>query len=340
MKPTVEAMLCDSGTEKDLDDPLKAASLKFDGTRVWLGKIENEPFIINRKNIEYTDRLIEIAEVLKAMPYEDFIIDGEAVYYDEQGRSLFEGSQRRCSTQDMNKQREYRVKYPLVIESWDVVQIDGKDLRNNTWQSRDYLLQQLIRDNKQDTIRYVDNVFENKRDYFEKVVARGEEGLILKDVNSRYVGDRSTSWLKVKKWYSERCKVVGYTDGTGSRNNLFGSLILARADDQGILRYCGKVGSGFNAAEVRHIHQMLANKTTEAGVDARDANDKPIPYTPVDTTLEITVKFFESSKNGVFRFPSILKDKQGNNQIHYNDPTIKAVPKAMDLKSLLESLSK
>lgn len=73
-------------------------------------------------------------------------------------------------------------------------------------------------------------------------------------------------------------------------------------------------------------------------IDARNATGKPVPYTPVDIALEVTVKFFETSKNGVFRFPSMVKE-DGRNLIHYGADTIKAKGQS-DLKSLLESLEK
>jgi len=349
MKPNVEVMRCESGTEEELGNPNTAASLKFDGTRIWAGNVEGKGFIINRMNVDYTDRLPELVEVIETLP-ENVILDGEAVWYNEAGRSIFEGSQRRCATQDMNKQRQYRIQYPLVIETWDIVELDGKDLRNMTWQSRDYLLSELLKESVQirggvripNVVRYVPNYFgEDQQTLFDKAVEMGEEGVIVKDVNSPYVGKRSRSWRKVKKFYHERVKVVGFTEGSGTRDNLWGSLILARPDDQGILRYCGKVGSGFDMAEVRNISKILnAGELDNIEVDARDSTDKQIPYTPVNVPTEITVRFQESTKNGVFRMPSVSKDKQGNNLIHYNDPTIKATPKAMSLKDMLEGMSR
>lgn len=337
---TVEAMLCESGSEKDLDNPLLAGEIKYDGTRIWAGKDSGTPFVINRKNIEYTNRLPEIIEALNGISSEDFIFDGEAVHYDREGRTNFTGSQRRCSTEDPNKQRELRPKYPIIMESFDLVRLDGKDISDYTWETRKQLLKDLLQESRQKHINYAQHTITNKRKLYEEAVERGEEGLILKEVNSRYIGKRSSSWLKVKKWYSERCKVVGYTEGSGSREDKFGSLVLAKLNDDGYLEYCGKVGSGFNYAEVKHLSRLLRENIIENNpVEATDSTDKPFDYTPVDSPFEVTVKFYETSKNGVFRFPSMLKDKQGNNLIHYDSKIEgKVAPKQMGLEALLKSL--
>lgn len=341
MKPTVEAMLCESGTEKDLDSPNTAADVKLDGTRIWYGKKEGMPFVINRRNVDYTDRLIDVIEALDGIASEDFILDGEACVY-EGGRTIFEYSQRRCATKNPTKQAMYILKYPLVVETFDIVHLDGKDVRNYTWQSRRQMLEDLLKESLQRTIRPVAVAYgEDKRKMFEEATARGEEGVVLKALHSPYLGKRSRFWLKVKKWYKELCRVVGYTEGSGKRDNLFGSLILAKPDDLGRLVYCGKVGTGFNDAEIRHIAGLLKAAEIETGmITARNASGKPILYTPVDIPLEVTVKFFETSKNGVFRFPSMLKEN-GKNLIHYNSDTIKAHPdQQTDLKLLLEKLSR
>uniref|UniRef100_A0A6M3LTS5 Putative DNA ligase domain protein n=1 Tax=viral metagenome TaxID=1070528 RepID=A0A6M3LTS5_9ZZZZ len=342
MKPIAECMLCESGTEKDLDSSNTVSEVKYDGTRVWAGKKEGEAFVINRNNVDYTDRLTDVTEALEGIPSEDVIFDGEAVVY-ENGRTVFEYSQRRCSTQSQSKQAVYQLKYPIIVETFDIVHLDGKDLRNYTWQSRRQLLDDLLEESLQRSIRPSRVAYgEDKRRMFDEAIARGEEGVILKALHSPYIGKRSRLWLKVKKWYQELCRVVGYTEGTGKRDNLFGSLILAKPDDSGRLVYCGKVGSGFNDSEVRHIAGLLKAGETEAGlVTVRDASGKPIMYTPVDIPLEVTVKFFESSKAGIFRFPSMMKDDQERNLIHYNSSTIKASPgQQTGLKKLLEGLSR
>ncbi|KKN44927.1 hypothetical protein LCGC14_0688050 [marine sediment metagenome] len=350
VKPTAECMLASKGSEKDLRRPNTAGEKKLDGTRIWAGKAKGAPFVINRKNVDYTDRLPEIVAALNEIPSDDFTIDAEACVY-ENGRTIFTLSQRRCSTLDPGKQAEYRLKYPLVIETFDIVYLDGEDLRNHTWQSRRRVLEKLLKDPKQSFIRPTVVVYtvEDKLKMWDDVVARGAEGMMVKALHSPYLGDaegkkRTRFWLKVKKWNQERCRVVGYTAPTpgGKRDGFFGSLMLAKPDDLGRLVYCGKVGTGFSDAEVKHIFNLLREVEIETGlVRARDSNNKAIRYTPVDISLEVTVKFQETTPRGVFRIPSMVKDKHKKNLIHYNSSTVQGHPgQQTDLRALLEKIAK
>jgi len=326
-------MLCESGTVKHLDDPNWIAELKADGTRILLGKEDDDTYwIYNRKQIEYTNRLPELIDAAKSIPAGNFILDGEACWFDENGRTLFEGSQVRCSTENANKQRIAQLKYPIVMLAFDVLHVDGRNIENWPIEERKNLLDDLLKGTPP-AIKSLPYTITGKRELYNELTARGEEGLIIKRLGSKYERRRSQNWLKVKRWYSERVKVVGYTEGTGKREKYFGSLILARPDDDGHLVYCGKVGSGFNDAEVKNIYKQLsAVKIEQKPVDTDD------PYQPVKTPLEISVKFYETTSGGVFRFPSILKDNRGTNQIHYDGGTIDAKPKPRDLLDLFRQL--
>ena len=238
----------------------------------------------------------------------------------------------RCSTENREKQRIARLKYPIVMLTFDVLQLDGRNIEHYPLLQRKQLLHDILKATPSE-IRALPWTITEKRQLYEELVARGEEGLILKRLGSRYEqGRRSPSWMKVKKWYMERCKVVGYTEGTGKREQFFGSLILARPDSEGYLRYVGKVGTGFNNAEISRIFNILReNQVDNVLVQSPD------PHQPVEAELEVTVKFYETTDEGVYRFPSVLKDR-GVNQIHFGGATIETKPRPMDLKSLLESL--
>ena len=338
----MELMLCETGSEKDLDNPLMAAELKADGTHVMAKKADGKIRVFGRPKKtgipEYTDRLPDLIESLEVLSASSFEIVGEAVVYDENNRTWFEGSQRRCSTQDPAKIRLYQAQYPIILLAFDITELDGKDTTGYTYQSRKEMLLDLIEETPQTHVEWLPHVVDNKRDYYNNVIAQGEEGVILKRLNSTYERRRSKSWLKVKKWDAERLKVVGFTEGTGDRASTFGSLVLAKLEDDGSLRYRGKVGTGFNDIEVMKLYTLLT-----ANVADVTKIITPEPYTPVELPLEVTVKFFEETKNHVIRFPSMLKDERGKNMIHY-ESTIEGKSqktiKQRDLKALLESLTK
>jgi bifunctional non-homologous end joining protein LigD len=330
-------MLCQSGGIKLLDDDTLIGELKADGTRIWLIKADEQFYIFGRPRKgedppNYTEKLTEVIEAAKMIPAGNFILDGEAVWFNRD-RTVFKGSQIRCSTDISAKQKAARLKYPVVMLVFDALSVDGKNIENWAIEDRKLLLEDLLRLTPP-TIRPLDYTVTEKRELFEEVVARGEEGLIVKRLGSRYErGRRSPSWLKVKRWYSERVRVVGYTEGTGRRAKFFGSLILAKVDDQGFLRYCGKVGSGFDNAELRKVFRVLREHEI-----AEELVETPDPHQPVKVDLDITVKFYETTEGGVFRFPSVLKDSRGVNQIHYDGTTLQGRPRPRDLKSLLEML--
>lgn len=327
-------MLCQSANQDKLDDPTFGAELKADGTHIRLTKSDERIRIFGRPKDsgipEYTSKLTELIDAAVTIPAANYEIVGEAVVYDENGRTWFEGSQRRCSTEDQAKQMLYKAKYPVVLLAFDLTELDGKIITSYPWEKRKELLDDLLRSSRQKPIQYLPHTFD-RRAFFKEVTDRGEEGVILKKVGSPYIRTRNDFWLKVKKWYTERCLVVGYTDGTGTRERYFGSLILAQADDSG-LKYVGKVGTGFNKGEIRHLSEIL--KAHRADVGKVNADED---YHPVDLSMEVTVKFYEMSKNGVFRFPSMLKDDQDRNFIHY-EQTIKGRPQQLSLKDMLQQV--
>lgn len=342
----IRPMLCQTGTQRDLQDPNKAAELKLDGTRAWIIKKDEETGIFGQPrsrgvSSDYTNRLLEVRDAIAGIPAGSFIIDAEIVYFNEKGRSIFKGSQKRCSTQDPIKQREYMKTWPIQALAFDLIYLDGKELHNFTWETRKQLLQDLLSESLLHGIVALPHTIDGKQELYNKAVARGEEGVIVKGLRSRYEEDRrSSSWLKVKHWNTEKCKVVGYTEGSGKRAEYFGSLILAQPGPDGRLRYVGKVGSGFDNAEIRKIFKILrASEIESLPVDARDSTNRRVDYTPVNVALEIEVRFQETSERGVFRMPSVLKDERGNNQIYYDSKTIIAKPRPRNLKDMLKELT-
>jgi DNA ligase-1 len=76
-----------------------------------------------------------------------------------------------------------------------------------------------------------------------EVIAKGGEGVMLRDPESKYEGKRSDKLLKVKKFDDAEATVIGHEKGTGRCSGMLGALRVK--DDHGIFF---KIGSGFNDA--------------------------------------------------------------------------------------------
>lgn len=279
------------------DERYYRISVKFDGTRVKVVKENGQVTLINRHRIIYTSRLPELVEAAKAIKG-DFILDGEVVWINPvTGQTEFTPSQRRCSTQDWAKIYLLQKRYPVTLEVFDIMKLNGEDLTKRRYLERKEILADLLAGTPP-TFQYVEHSFDLEKKWEEEVVKRGEEGLILKDVNAPYEYERSYKWLKIKYWKPpEVCDVVGYTPGKNARSSFFGSLVLAQ---NGKFRGC--VGSGFNDWELRQIKDLF--------VDAKKVA-KPFDigedYVAVGVNLKVEVKYYKHTDKGIMRFPIFCK---------------------------------
>ena len=86
----------------------------------------------------------------------------------------------------------------------------------------------------------------------------GWEGLIAKRADGPYRSGRSRDWLKLKCVAQQEFVIGGYTDPSGSRAGL-GALLVGYHDD-GVLRFAGRVGTGFDEKTLRQLASMLADR--------------------------------------------------------------------------------
>lgn len=264
---------------------------KYDGTRVLIIKKAGRVKLQNRLGIDYTNRLTEFVEAAQRLDG-DFVLDGEAVYINPSGRVEFTPCQRRCATQNLGAQMFLRRRYPLVFKAFDITMLNGVDVAYLPYIERKALLSKVVPAGG--TIEYVPFRVDVKG-FFEEVKARGDEGIIIKLVDSRYeAGERSFNWLKIKNWKEEVCRVVGYTPGKNARSPFFGALVLATEDGE----YRGCVGSGFNEWVLRRLKDMFTSAPKTAS-----PFDIGEPYTAVNVDLKVEVQYYKATEEGVLRFP-------------------------------------
>jgi len=176
-----------------------------------------------------------VLDSLKLLAVEYIVLDGEIVALDEKGRSSFQ------LLQDY-KSSEQGV--PLVYYVFDLLFVDGKDLRKEPLSARRKLFANIVK-KAPPNIRLSEGLQGSKEDLLRVAQEFGLEGLVAKRLNSVYEsGRRSGAWVKFKLTKSQEFVIGGYTLPEGGRK-YFGSLLVGyQSPDE--LVYAGRVGTGFS----------------------------------------------------------------------------------------------
>ncbi|MCA1245751.1 DNA ligase D [Massilia sp. MS-15] len=266
--------------------------VKFDGYRM-LARVEGGTVrLITRNANDWTDRLQPLHEELVRMGLPDGWYDGEIVVHDAQGKPNFGLLQLAFDgvrTAD------------IVYFLFDAPYCNGYDLRDVPLVERRAALEQVLKKAKSDKVRFS---AEFGTDPDQLVVAAckiGLEGVIGKRRDSRYVERRSPEWIKLKCGLRQEFVIGGFTDPKGSRKGV-GSLLLGTYDREGVLRYAGNVGSGFNHASLMDLKERL---------EALRSDDSPFPpravpgrqHHWVKPVLVAEVSFSEWTSTGAVRHP-------------------------------------
>ena len=218
--------------------------IKFDGHRIQGHLIEGRPALITRNGHDWTHRMPALAEALTRVPANHLIVDGEIIIPDSKGRSDHDALKEALGAG--------RQSHRFVFYLFDLMHLDGFDLRAAPLFDRKRVLAELIRDVGQ-PILYSDHLEEKGEIMYEHACKIGLEGVISKRMDAPYRSGRTESWIKVKCVKRETFAIVGYTP---EGNGLVGALHLARKEGGG-LTYVGKVGMGWSMKQSAELRQRL-----------------------------------------------------------------------------------
>jgi bifunctional non-homologous end joining protein LigD len=162
--------------------------------------------------------------------------------------------QQRTGFQPGKRRLQRREGVPTIYYAFDLLYLDGLDLRRVALEQRKQLLLDRIMPGT--VIHFSDHYAEKGLDLFEAAKKRGLEGIVAKKRNSSYEEKRSSNWLKIKITQRQECVIGGYTDPEGSRE-YFGALVLGLYDRQRRLIHVGQVGTGFDHKTLKEIFARL-----------------------------------------------------------------------------------
>jgi len=239
-------------THDHFSDPDWIFERKLDGERVLAFRNGSSARLMSRNKKELNDTYPEIVEALEEESESRFVLDGEVVAFEGDVTS-FERLQNRMKITDPDEARASDVAVYYYV--FDVLHLADYDTTEVTLRDRKRLLRGAL-DLDSSRIRLTSHRNEEGLEYYEEACRSGWEGIIAKDATSTYVHSRSSRWLKFKCSNQQEFVIVGFTDPKGSRVG-FGALLIGYFDDDGDLRYAGKVGTGYDDETLRTLRERM-----------------------------------------------------------------------------------
>jgi len=277
--------------------------LKYDGYRLLAERKGREPYLRSRAGHDLTLTFPEIARAVHGLPLEGLVLDGEVVVHDADGLPSFSRLQRRGRILNRMDALRASVELPAIYYAFDLLALEGRDLRGVPLLERKALLRDLLP--TVGPIRYADHIAEQGEAMYAQVTTMKLEGIVGKKADSTYSGGRSPHWIKVRTVRVEDFVVVGWTDPRGSRSG-FGSLHIAQHDGDALL-YLGSVGSGFREGDIAGAMPKLEERAVEACPCTAGPVPKGKGHHWVRPELVVEVKYKELTDQGLARQPSFSR---------------------------------
>jgi bifunctional non-homologous end joining protein LigD len=265
--------------------------VKWDGYRIAAFVKKGKVRLHSRSGLNYTNRYPNVVKALKELK-SDVVLDGEMVVFDENGRPTF------------NLVQLYNGHdTPISYYVFDVLYINGYDVRKLPLTTRKAILKQLVEGNG--IIQFSES-FNDGEGLYREMEERGWEGVVAKKKESVYIeDDRSTNWLKFPVKKIDEFVIGGWAESDKARS--FRSILFG-AYDKGKLTWLGRSGGGYKEKEMPGILKKLhANevKTSPFVNKVLDTKGAIIHWTkPV---LVANFEYSEMTESGRIRKPATWK---------------------------------
>jgi bifunctional non-homologous end joining protein LigD len=267
--------------------------IKYDGYRAIAAVAGGRCRVYTRSGQDWTEKFAAIAAPLRELKVASALLDGEIVALDDDGRSSFGRLQRGL--------KEGRI--PLTYYVFDILELDGRDLRDEPLKRRKEILRRLLQ-GAPDAIRYSEDVIGNGDKVLAQACRLGLEGIVSKQADKPYVSRRAPSWLKIKCLGNEEFVIGGYRV-SDKKGRPFASLLLGEfVGDK--LHYRGRVGTGFDTQDLDDLGAQFAKlrRKTSPFLDAPRAISRDAHW--VEPRLVAQIAFTERTTDGLLRHPAFL----------------------------------
>jgi DNA ligase-1 len=251
-----------AGSAEDTDEALQdlgeaAFEFKLDGARVQVHKAGDEVRVFSRRLNDVTKSVPDIVEVARELPFDNAILDGEALSFRADGMPQpFQVTMRRFGRK-LNVEAS-RATLPLRSFFFDCLRLDGEDL---TFAPAHQRIAALCAALPSELIvpRTVTAVPSIAQAFFDEALGAGHEGAMAKSLDGIYAaGARGRSWLKIKHATTLDLVVLAAEWGHGRRRGWLSNLHLGARDAvNGGFVMLGKTFKGMTDAMLRWQTERL-----------------------------------------------------------------------------------
>ncbi|HEY4307329.1 MAG TPA: ATP-dependent DNA ligase [Gemmatimonadaceae bacterium] len=241
------------------------AEWKWDGIRAQVIRRDEQTFIWSRGEELITERFPEIAGAAEFLP-DGTVIDGEIMPWKDAGPLPFAQLQRRIGRKTLSAKILSEV--PVVLVAYDLLELDGRDLRTESLSTRRTHLERVTADARSSV--FVPSPIVGLSDWSDaraahhRARAMNAEGLMLKRRDAEYgVGRRKGGWWKWKvQPYVVDAVMVYAQAGHGRRASLHTDYTFAVWDNGALVPFA-KAYSGLTDVELRELDSWIRKNTTE-----------------------------------------------------------------------------
>ena len=234
-------------TDKAPDSANWIHEIKFDGYRLQARLDHGKVRLLTRNGLDWTRKFTGIANAVAELEADTALIDGELVVEGDDGVTSFSLLQ-----EELKSGRQSR----LVYYVFDLLHLDGRDLRSLPLADRKEALAQLIESApKASPVRFSESIAERGAVLIRHACKLGLEGIISKKADGAYRSGRGRDWVKTKCSSRQELVIAGFTPSTAD-SHAVGALVLG-FHDKGKLTYAGRTGTGFTHQTSRELYRKL-----------------------------------------------------------------------------------
>ncbi len=293
--------------------------IKWDGIRA-ISYVNDELSVKGRNQTELIHNFLELKE-LKDLT-SNTVLDGEIIVM-KKGLADFTTVITRNQSTASRDIEHLSLEFPATYVVFDILEKDGNPLLDVPLIERKTILKNSVREGKYVVLSlFVEGKGES---YFRAALEKGVEGIMAKKKQSQYEsGKRSNNWLKIKKIKTCDCVIFGYTQGEGSRDTAFGSLVLGLYDETGPV-YVGKVGTGFSNQYMEDLKKLMDEYKVETETLHEVDTDREITWLRPGLVCE--VGYQSVTEDGRLRIPVFRRLRNDKNPLECTIDQIRPVLK-------------